>query len=77
MHRLPSKVNRFYGEDSVMKKARNITKDEAFEIIELSTESVETLTKAFNLIAKACADETAQQTALAILNDDHVAPTFH
>ena len=29
-------------------------KDEAFEIIELATQDIETLTKAFNLISEVC-----------------------
>ncbi len=60
-----------------MKKSRNVSKDEALEIIELSTASIETLTRAFRLITEACADETVQKMASMILNDDHVAPTIH
>jgi hypothetical protein len=61
----------------VMKKAQNMTKEDALEIIELSTESVDTLTKAFELITQACADEAGDKKSLDILNDDHVAPTIH
>jgi hypothetical protein len=60
-----------------MKKAPKITKDEALEIIELSTSSIETLTKAFEIIAKACADEAGNVVVPGFWNDDVVAPVIH
>lgn len=63
--------------EKVMKKAPKITKDEALEIIELSTSSIETLTKAFEIIAKACADESGKIVVPGFWNDDVVAPVIH
>ncbi len=44
------------------KQSQKYTEDEALEIIELSSESFETLARAFELIAEVCADEAANVT---------------
>lgn len=44
------------------KPSQRYTADEALEIIELSSESFETLARAFELIAEVCADEAAANT---------------